>query len=252
MKESISIKALNNKINKLFEDAPKKDSQIIKEIRDLLNNYENSNDFIFRHQSTLALKDLSKKLEMYSRRDGIKDNQRIVNKLIDYIESKSDLRFWLETNKIGYKEYQSKQTCIKKSNYYTYENIFRPTYDACFDIVNSPKRKPGIVVIDHIDNKRDRSKFDAMPFDINGNLTEYIPNDISYEDIKAIGDKIIQVYNDNRDNTFNKGDSVKIFGRLGKVVDIDPDVVEVEFPADDQNEADHDRYRLSKQQVQKV
>lgn len=256
MKESRSIKELNSRIDKLFEEAPK-DSQIIKEIKDLINRYENSNDFSLRHESTKSLIDLSKKLEMYSRRAGVKENQVVVKKLINYIESKSDLRFWLETNQIGYKEYQTEQTCVGKSNYYPYENIFRPDRDACFDIINSPKTLPGICVIDHIDNKRDRSHFSSMPFDINGKLTDYIPNDISNRDIKAIGDRIIQVYNANKDNVLKKGDQVKIIsgpfdvGRVGKVFDTYPGGVVVEFPSDDPHKEPY-RSRFYVKEVEKV
>lgn len=47
-----------------------------------------------------------------------------------------------------------------------------------------------------------------------------------------------------------KGDDVKVFGRHGKVVKIRGDVVDIEFPADDQNMARSDSYY--KQEVQKV
>lgn len=47
-----------------------------------------------------------------------------------------------------------------------------------------------------------------------------------------------------------KGDDVKVFGRHGKVVKIRGDVVDIEFPADDQNMARSDSYY--KQDVQKV
>ena len=253
MKESRSIKELNSRIDKLFEEAPK-DSQIIKEIKDLINRYENSKDFSLRHESTKSLIDLAKKLEMYSRRAGVKENQVVVKKLINYIESKSDLRFWLEANEIGYKRYRTVQMCVGQSNYYPYEDIFRDR-DACFDIINSPKTLPGIYVIDHIDNKRDRSEFSGMPFDINGKLTNYIPNDISDADIKAIGDRIIQVYNANKDNVLKKGDQVKIIkgsrlGEVGKVYDLYPGGVQVILPANDEHDEEIGNYYV--ETVEKV
>ena len=47
-----------------------------------------------------------------------------------------------------------------------------------------------------------------------------------------------------------KGDDVKVFGRPGKVVKVRGDLVDIEFPADDQNMARSDSYY--KQEVQKV
>lgn len=52
------------------------------------------------------------------------------------------------------------------------------------------------------------------------------------------------------DNNFEKGDDVKVFGRLGKVVNIRGDVLDIEFPADNQNMARSDSYY--KQDVQKL
>lgn len=52
------------------------------------------------------------------------------------------------------------------------------------------------------------------------------------------------------DDEFQKGDDVKVFGRLGKVVKVRGDVLDIEFPADDQNMARSDSYY--KQEVQKV
>ena len=52
------------------------------------------------------------------------------------------------------------------------------------------------------------------------------------------------------DDKFQKGDEVKVFGRLGKVLKVRGDVLDIEFPADHQNMARSDSYY--KQEVQKV
>ena len=52
------------------------------------------------------------------------------------------------------------------------------------------------------------------------------------------------------DDEFQKGDDVKVLGRVGKVVKVRGDVLDIEFPADDQNMARSDSYY--KQEVQKV
>ena len=44
MKESLSIKGLNNKIDKLFEDELE-DLKIIKDMKDVITRYENANDY---------------------------------------------------------------------------------------------------------------------------------------------------------------------------------------------------------------
>ena len=187
----MNIKGLNNRIDKLFEE-DSEDLQIIKDIKNIINDYENSNDFKLKSRLASKLRSLSTKLRDYQRNNMSKDNESMINKLIDYVESKSDLKFEVDTVDNKYKIYRTTQKGINDS-LSTGEKE-----NPCFSIINDPTTLSKIRIFDYIAN-RNRSKFHYMPFDINGTLTYDIPNDISDSYIKIIGDRIIQVYNDNKD-----------------------------------------------------
>ena len=191
MKESKSIKDLNNRIYKLFEE-DSEDLQIIKDIKNIINDYENSNDFRLKSRLASKLRSLSTKLRDYQRNNMSNDNESMINKLINYIESKSDLKFEVENVDNNYKAYRT----IQKG---TNDSLSTGEKEnPCFSIINDPRSFSKIRIFDYIDN-RNRSRFHYMPFVINNKLTDNIPNDISDSYIKIIGDRIIQVYNDNKD-----------------------------------------------------
>ena len=192
MKEFISIKDLNNKINKLFEDELE-DVKIIKDIKDVITRYENAKDYKLKSRLASKLRSLSTQLRDFQRNNINKDNTHVINKLIDYIESKSDLKFKFERLDNKYDVYETVQKCIN-------DNIFTGEKEKpCFAIVSNPATSSRIYINDYIDD-RDRSKFGYMPFVINDKLTDKIYSDISDADIKTIGDRIMQVYNTNKDN----------------------------------------------------
>ena len=192
MKELISIKGLNNKIDKLFEDELE-DVKIIKDIKDVITRYENAKDYKLKSRLASKLRSLSTQLRDFQRNNINNDNTQVINKLIDYIESKSDLKFKFERLDNKYDVYKTVQKCIN-------DNIFTGEKEKpCFAIVSNPATSSRIYINDYIDD-RDRSKFGYMPFVINDKLTDKIYSNISDADIKAIGDRIIQVYNTNKDN----------------------------------------------------
>ena len=84
MKEFISIKDLNNKINKLFEDELE-DVKIIKDIKDVITRYENDKDYKLKLRLASKLRSLSTQLRDFQRNNINKDNTLVINKLIDYI-----------------------------------------------------------------------------------------------------------------------------------------------------------------------
>ena len=196
MRESRTIKNLNNRIDKLFEE-DSEDLEIIKDIKNAINDYENSNDFRLKSRLASKLRSLSTKLRDYQRNNMSKDNESMINKLINYIESKSDLKFEVENVDNKYKIYRTIQKGINNS-LSTGEKE-----NPCFSIINDSRISSKIHIFDYIDN-RNRSKFSYMPFIINDTLTDDIPNDISDSYIKIIGNRIIQVYNDNKDNVINE------------------------------------------------
>lgn len=195
MKESLSIKALNNNIDKLFEDELE-DVKIIKDIKDVIARYENANDYKLKSRLASSLRSLSTQLRDFQRNNINKDNSQLINQLIDYIESKSDLKFKFEKVDNNYGVYKTVQKCIN-------DNIFMGQKEKpCFVIVSDSRTSSGIFINDYIDH-RDRSKFHYMPFVINDKLTDRFCANISDTYIKTIGDRIIDVYNDNKDNLIN-------------------------------------------------
>ena len=66
MKELISIKGLNNKIDKLFEDELE-DVKIIKDIKDVITRYENAKDYKLKSRLASKLRSLSTQLRDFQR-----------------------------------------------------------------------------------------------------------------------------------------------------------------------------------------
>lgn len=113
-------------------------------------------------------------------------------------------------------------------------------------------------VLAQLSNKDDVTKKDIIKgIDFAIGITDnekiynkYLP--ATKENVDKLKNKpIIEEFYDNIINDkFQKGDDVKVFGRVGKIVKVRGDVVDIEFPADDQNMARSDSYY--KQDVQKV
>lgn len=93
------------------------------------------------------------------------------------------------------------------------------------------------------------SDYDSIDFEEDGIVDTPRTREF-YKKLKATVESLQNNEDFKNPKTFQKGDDVKVFGRPGKVVKVRGDVVDIEFPADDQNMARSDSYY--KQDVQKV